>query len=174
LPGFASHRPIRVARLGARRPGHFCSALSPAQSGTGLVGSIPAGAARWLRGLFSLFSLFLSACEVCCLRSFLLSVFVSACGLSICVQSPALDSFSLHGPCARSDFLASASVLRGDLWSWFLSSSCVKLSPSTGFSNEFHQALQKIQFLYRFMCVLLKELVPVMFLSLQIKWLEFF
>jgi hypothetical protein len=76
-----------------------------------------------------------------------------ACGLLICVQWPALDSFSLHGPRARSDFLASTSVRHGDLSIWLLSSSCVKLSPSTGFGSRFHEALQKIRFLCIDFCV---------------------
>jgi hypothetical protein len=52
----------------------------------------------------------------------------------------------LHGPRAGSDFLASAKVMCNDFSSWVLSS-CVKLSPDTGFGSEFHQAIPKDSFL---------------------------
>jgi hypothetical protein len=131
--------PYQSCSPGCGAPRPFLFGLKPS---TGLVGSIPAGAARWLRVLF--FLLLSSYPRVrSAVSVHFFSQFVSACGLSICVQS-SLDSFLLHGPRAKSDFLASASVLRGDLCSWFHSSSCVKLSPSTGLGSEFHQPLQKI------------------------------
>jgi hypothetical protein len=171
LHGFASHRPIRVARLGAERPDHFCSALSPAPDWWAQSQQAAPGGFVFC---FSFFCLPIHAWG-------LLSLFISSLSFCLCVWAldlcPVAISWLVLVARPVRQIRFSCLCLRSARWP-------LQLVPFFFVREALaqHRFRQRVSsgsskdliFVYRFLCGLLQELVPVVFLSLRIKWLEVF